>query len=246
LSTLQNDIKNLFDNINNGTLFLDNELLIKRYTSEAVKLYRLIETDIGRSLSDIASNIEGKDLIPDLQGVLKTLIPCEREVRTIKGMWYLARMQPYRTLDNVIAGVVLNFTNVTEFKLASIKLGIAEKARVLAEGIVNTVAEPLIVLNNKLQVVSASHKFYQYFQVAPDDTVGKKIYDLGNGQWDIPVLRKLLDNILPKKQVIKGYVVDHTFPEIGLRRMVLNARRIVTADGDTDLILLAMVEIISL
>ena len=178
--------------------------------------------------------------------MLDTLIPREREVRTIDGAWYLARMQPYRTLDNVIAGVVLTCTNVTDFKLVGIKLAVAEEARILAEGIVNTVAEPLIVLDSSLQVVSASRTFYAHFRVKADETVGRKIFALGNGQWDIPALRQLLENILPREQVMDGYVVEHDFPSLGPRRMVLNARRIATTAGNTELILLAMVEIVSL
>ena len=244
LMDVQNDVKNLFDSTNTGTLFLDHQLTIRRYTPEAVKVYRLIASDVGRPLGDITSNIEGEDLLAALQSVLDTLIPQEREVRTSDGAWYLARMRPYRTMDNIIAGVVLTFTNVTDFKLASIKLDAEEKARVLlAEGIVNTVSEPLIVLDSALQVVSASRSFYQHFEVKPEDTVGRKIYDLGNGQWNIPTLRQLLEDLLPQKQVLDGYVVEHDFPGLGLRRMVLNARRIVTARGDTEMILLAMVAI---
>ena len=178
--------------------------------------------------------------------MLDTLVPQEREVRTFDGAWYLARIQPYRTVDNVIAGVLMTFTNVTDFKLTSIKLGLAEKARILAEGIVDTVSEPLIVLDSDLKVVSASHSFYAHFRVKADETVGRRLYDLGNGQWDIAALRQLLENVLPSAQTIEGYVVEHDFPGLGPRRMVLNARRIVTVTGQTELILLAMVGIVSL
>jgi two-component system CheB/CheR fusion protein len=119
LSGVQNDMKNLLDNINTGTIFLDHQLVIRRYTREAAKLYRLVATDVGRPLIDIKSTIEGSDLQVELQQVLDTLIPREREVRTQDGAWYLARVQPYRTLDNVIEGVVLSFTEVTAFKMAS-------------------------------------------------------------------------------------------------------------------------------
>ncbi len=240
LSDVQNDMKNLLDSINTGTLFLDRQLLIRRYTPMAVKAYRLTASDISRPLADIKSNIEGDDLLADLQTVLDTLIPIEREVRAVDGAWYLARMQPYRTLDNVIAGVVLTFTSVTDFKLASEAV---QLARDLAEGIVDTVSEPLIVLDSALQVVSAGNSFYRHFRVTPEDTVGRKVYDLGNGQWNIPALRQLLEDLLPQKQVLEGYVVEHDFPGLGPRRMVLNARRIVTAKGRTELILLAMVAI---
>jgi len=259
LTSIQNDMKNLLDSIGTGTLFLDHQLVIRRYTPAAVKIYRLIASDVGRPLSDITSNLDGANptnvLQTDLQSVLDSLIPIEREVRTTDGAWYLARIQPYRTLDNVIEGVVLTFTPVTEFKLASEAAQRAtaelaatlqastQLARELAEGIVDTVSEPLLVLDGALQVISASRSFYQHFGVAPDETVGRKVYGLGNGQWDIPALRELLENILPQNQVMDGYVVEHDFPGLGPRRMVLNARRIVTALGNTELILLAMVAI---
>ena len=243
LSDMRNDMKNLLDSINTGTLFLDHQLGIRRYTPEAAKIYRLIDTDVGRPLSDITSNIEGENLLAELRSVLDTLVPRERDVRTIDGAWYLARMQPYRTLDDVIAGVVLTFTVVTEFKLATVKLAAQELRTVLAEGIVNTVTEPLLVLDHSLQVVSAGRSFYEHFQVRPEETVGRKIYALGNGQWNIPALRQLLEEVLPRKQALDGYVVEHVFPILGARRMVLNARRIVTSAGSTELILLAMVAI---
>ncbi len=177
-------------------------------------------------------------------------------MRTSDGAWYLARMQPYRTLDHVIEGVVLTFTPVTEFKrvseaaqraateLATVLQASTQLARELAEGIVNTVVEPLLVLDGRLQVISASRSFYQHFQVVAGQTVGRKIYELGNGQWDIPALRELLENILPQNQALDGYVVEHNFPGLGPRRMVLNARRMVTAPGKTELILLAIEEIV--
>ena len=116
LSGVQNDMKNLLDNINTGTLFLDHQLTIRRYTREALKIYPLISSDIGRPLADIQSNFDSQSLLAETQTVLDTLIPKEREVRTADGKWYLARIQPYRTLENVIEGVVLTFTEVTDFK----------------------------------------------------------------------------------------------------------------------------------
>jgi two-component system CheB/CheR fusion protein len=258
LSDMQNDMKNLLDSISTGTLFLDHQLAIRRYTPAAVKVYPLIASDVGRALANIKSNLAGADLMAELQTVHDTLIPIEREVRTVDGAWYLARMQPYRTLDNVIAGVVLTFTPVTDFKLASeaaqratnelaaAQMAVTQLAREMAEGIVDTVVEPLIVLDGKLQVVSASRSFYQHFKVTAQETVGRRIYELGNGQWNIPALRQLLEDLLPRKQVIEGYMVEADFPGLGSRRMVLNARRIVTVLGNTELILLAMVAIESM
>ena len=214
LTGVQNDLKNLMDSINTGALFLDHRLVLRRYTPAAVKVYRLIATDVGRPLSDIKSNLGDTDLQADLQAVLDTLIPIEREVRSTDGGWYLARIQPYRTLDNVIEGVVLTLTSLTEFKLATeearrataelaaTQLAATQLARELAENIVDTIVEPLLVLDSALQVVLASRSFYRHFEVTQAQTVGYKIYDLGNGQWAIPALRELLEAILPRDQVI--------------------------------------------
>ena len=240
LAGMQNDMKNLLDNVNVGTIFLDEHLSIRRFTRDAARVYRLVATDLGRSLSDIKSDIESEYLLSNAQTVLDTLVPWEREVRTTSGAWYLARIQPYRTLDNVIDGVVLTFTDISQRVEAE---SAKRNALALAGNIVDTVREPLIVLDAALQVVSASRSFYQAFQAAPESTVGRPFYELGNRQWDIPALRELLENILPRDQSFEGYVVEHDFPGIGHHKMLLNARRIVGQTGDTQLILLAMEEV---
>jgi two-component system CheB/CheR fusion protein len=176
--------------------------------------------------------------------VLATLIPCEREVQSKDGAWYLARMQPYRTLDHTIDGLVISLTDIdTLHKAEAEKLNALQLLHVLSQGIVDTVIEPLIIMDADLQVISASRAFFQHFKVTPEETVGHKIYTLGNGQWDIPALRDLLEDILPKRQTMEGFEMEHKFPELGMRHMVLNARRIKTELGDTELILLAMVTI---
>lgn len=237
LAGMQNDMKNLLDNITTGTVFLDEHLLIRRFTREAARVYRLVATDVGRPLADIKSDLTGEDLLAEARTVLDTLTPCEREVRTSGGDWYLARLQPYRTLENVIEGVVLTFTDISQRVAAE---GAVREARLLAEGIVDTVREPLLVLDGDLRVVTASSSFYRDFHVAPEDTVGRPIYELGNRQWDIPALRELLENILPQDRGFDGYAVEHDFPAIGRRRMLLNARRIAGQANGRDLILLAI------
>ncbi len=98
--------------------------------------------------------------------------------------------------------------------------------RVLAQAIVDTVREPLLVLDKHLRVVAASRSFYQTFKVSRDDTQGKLLYALGDGQWDIPALRLLLEKIVPEQGVMEAYEVEHEFPGIGRRTMVLNARQV--------------------
>lgn len=112
-----------------------------------------------------------------------------------------------------------------------------------AEALVDTVREPLVVLDGGLRVHSANHSFYQVFKVKPEETLGKFIYDLGNRQWDISKLRELLEEILPQNTRFEGFEVEHDFESIGKKVMLLNARRIKRKSGGTELILLAIEDI---
>src|SRR5450759_2632451 len=112
-----------------------------------------------------------------------------------------------------------------------------------AESIINTVREPLIVLDQDLRVVTVSRSFYEVFKVKPEETVGQLIYDLGNKQWDIPKLRELLETILPQKTTFDNYVVEHDFATIGRHIMLLNARQIQRVLGKERVILLAIEDI---
>jgi two-component system CheB/CheR fusion protein len=237
LTGMQNDMKNLLDNISVGTLFLDQHLVIRRFTREATRVYRLVTSDVGRPLGDIKSDLVGEDLVAQAQAVLDSLVPCEREVQTGGGAWYLARIQPYRTLDNVIEGVVLTFTDISKRVEADAAV---RSARDLAEGVIDTVREPLVVLDGRLRVVSASRSFYRFFQLTREQAVGRHLYELGDHDWDIPALRELLETILPRDRVVEDYVVDHQFKGIGHRRVVLNVRRVVGRSADSELILLAL------
>ena len=237
LAGMQNDMKNLLDNINIGTVFLNDTLSIKRFTRDAVRVYRLVSSDVGRPLADIKSNIEGDDLLTDAQSVLDTLVPREREVCTVSGAWFLARIQPYRTLDNVIDGVVLTFTDVTKRIQAETAIHDTQK---LAESIVDTVREPLIVLDSTFKVISASRSFYRSFCVTKEETVGRQFFELGSRQWDIPKLKELLETLLPQNQTFENYEVELDFPSIGKRKMQLNARRIAGKADEMQLILLAI------
>ena len=118
-----------------------------------------------------------------------------------------------------------------------------EKAQKYAESIVETIREPLLVLTADLKVISANQSFYQTFKVTPELTEGRYIYSVGNHQWDIPALRKLLEEIVPKNTCFNEFEVDHKFPAIGRKTMLLNARRIYRQGRGTDMILLAFEDI---
>jgi chemotaxis protein methyltransferase CheR len=113
----------------------------------------------------------------------------------------------------------------------------------LAQGIVDTVREPVLVLDKDLRVIAASRSFYSAFKVSPEDTKGRLLYTLGDGQWDIPKLRVLLEKIIPEKGVMEGYEVEHEFPGLGLRTMWLNARQVFYEGGANTTILLGMEDV---
>jgi two-component system CheB/CheR fusion protein len=138
-----------------------------------------------------------------------------------------------------IYGVSAIMHDITEQK----KLKQVQAVNEYSESIINTVREPLIVLDQDLRVVVVSRSFYEFFKVKPQDTVGKLIYDLGNKQWDIPKLRELLETILPQKTSFDNYEVEHDFATIGKRIMLLNARQIQRVLGKERIILLAIEDI---
>jgi two-component system CheB/CheR fusion protein len=237
---IQNDMKNLLENVNVGTIFLDNHLAIKRFTRDATKVFRFAASDTGRPLADIRSLIPDVDLIPDAVAVLDSLIPREKQVRTTGNEWYLVRIMPYRTLENVIEGVVMTFSDITALKVVEAE---SQLTRDYAQSIIDTVREPLVVLNGTFEVISASRAFYQTFGVTPEETQGQVLYALGDRQWDIPRLHELLETVLPEKTSFENFEVEHDFPGIGHRTMLLNARRIPGEAGKTQLILLAIEDV---
>jgi two-component sensor histidine kinase/PAS domain-containing protein len=112
----------------------------------------------------------------------------------------------------------------------------------LAEAMVATITQPLLVLNHALYVELANPAFLEQFEVSPEQTVGHQLYELGNGQWDMPELRRLLEEVLSRQQAVKNYRVEHTFEQIGRRIMLLNANPIVRGDA-LDRILLAISDV---
>jgi two-component system CheB/CheR fusion protein len=240
LAQVNNDMMNLQTSTRIATIFLDRVLRIKGYTPDSTDVINLIQSDVGRPLKDISWKIDYLDLMQDAEAVLRTLTMKEQIVQHQEGGWYLVRTMPYRTSSNVIDGVTITFVDITEQKRLQAAL---ENALQFSQGIVDTMREPLIVLDAGLRVISANNAFYEMFQTDPRDTENTLIYDLGSHQWDIPALRKALEEILPQNSQFKDFLVEHDFPAIGRRKMLLNGRRIVREGVKTQTILLAIDDI---
>ena len=240
LSQSNSDMKNLISSTKIATIFLDNNLNIKRFTPEMTSIINLIQTDVGRPVSDIVQKLKYTNLISDVREVLDTLVYKEIQVQTTAESWFNMRIFPYRTIENVIDGVVITFSEITKNKLIEESLIEANKFTL---SVITSVKEPMIVLDGELRVISANRSFYKTFMVNPQETENKFIFELGNCQWDIPALRDLLEKILPKNNVFDDFLVEHEFQFIGHKKMLLNARSILGESCEPQLILLAIEDI---
>jgi two-component system, chemotaxis family, CheB/CheR fusion protein len=234
------DLINLMNNIEVATIFLDEELRVQRFTPQARGIAHLIDADIGRPLADLATLLDYPGLLSDAAGVIETLHASETQAAASDGSWYLVRIRPYRTARNTVEGVVITFVDITDTKQSE-RL---QAARVMAESIVDAVREPFLVLDSDLRVVRANHAYYRAFRVEPAQTEGRLIGDLGSQQWIIPALRERLEKALQEGAGFDDFEIEGEFPELGRRRLRLNARPVSPKNGTpADLVLLGIQEL---
>jgi two-component system CheB/CheR fusion protein len=195
---------------------------------------------MGRPITDIVSELVYPDLPDDAREVQRTLVFSTKVVTTRDGRWFSVQIMPYRTLDNRIEGVVITFVDITTYKKINCEL---TEARTYAEAIIATVREPLLVLDSTAKIMSANQSFLRIFLVAKEEVEGRDLYTLGNGQWDIPNLRKLIETILPEHSSFENFRVEYDFPVIGHRVLLLNARQIVFEGSNRALVLLAFEDV---
>lgn len=201
-------------------------------------------------MKHVASSLKYDGLMEDAERVLKTLIPVDKEIQAENATRYAMRILPYRTVSNVIDGIVITFTDVTRIKRAAEEVDDArerelkesERSRELAEAIVGTVRHPLVVLDEDLRVRFANSAFYKSFGASSKKTDGALLYELGEGEWNIPALRDLLERILPQEATVESFRVDHQFKS-GKRSMLLNARTLKQGVSRDARILLAIEEV---
>ena len=229
------DLDNILVSTNIATLFVDREFRIIRSTPALARLMNVRPGDSGRPLGDITWRFEDPDFLDDAKGVLESLAPSQKEVRAQDGHRYQRRIVPYRTREDRIEGVLVTFENIEDKRRAEEAV---QAARAYAEGIVATIREPLVILDQGACVVSANPAFYARFHLEPRKTVGSSLFDLGGGRWDVPGLRDLIEHVLPKEREIRDYELTHALDDSGPRKWLVNGRRL--PDGDTARMLLAI------
>ncbi len=253
LSRANNDLNNLFSSGHLPILLLGRDLRIRRFTPVAGRVLNILPTDIGRPLGDLAFNIHIPDLDALIQKTIETGSASEREVQDRAGHWYSLRIQPYKTAEDRIDGAVLVFVDIHSLKdverltrvLEALRQAeaAARVAQQYAESIVETVREPLLVLDGTLRVKTANRSFYRTFQVSPGETRGHLLYELGDHQWDIPALRESLEQILFQNAEFRDLEIECEFPHLGKKTMLLDARRLDGSETSGVLILLAIEDI---
>jgi two-component system, chemotaxis family, CheB/CheR fusion protein len=240
LGQTNDDLMNLLGSVSIPIIMLGSDLRIRRFTPTAGKVMNFIPADVGRPISDIRPTLNVPDLEELILEAIETLSVKEREVRDWSGHWYFLRIRPYKTTENKIDGAVMTLVDTDAIKNSMEQVKEAREARNYAEAIVQTVRGPLVILDKDLRVKKANKSFYDAFKVSPEETENSLIYNLGNGQWNIPRLRELLQDILASETSFENFEVDHEFQDIGRKKMMLNARKIYSEDNQTKTILLAI------
>ncbi len=229
-SKVNRDLTNLLESISIPLVMVGRDLRIRRFTRAIEPMLNLIASDVGRSLTDLQPQME----LPDLRRLLLDAMEGgnrqPRDLRDAHGRWYSLRILPSVGPDGKTDGAVLMLIDVDA----------AKRGLDFAEAIVETVREPLVILNQNLQVLKANKAFYETFQAAREETEESLIYDLGNGQWNIPKLRELLENIIPEHSTFRDFEVTHDFEHVGRKVMLLNASEIFNPNAQARTILLAI------
>jgi two-component system, chemotaxis family, CheB/CheR fusion protein len=240
LAITGNDLSNILNAATIPIAIVGMDLQLRRFTPAAAQVLGLVPGDIGLAISDLHHTLRLPDLGKIVEQTVRTLSIHQRRVQDRDGRWHSLFVRPYRTTDDRIDGAVIALFDIDDAIRAVEQ---AEAARAVADGIVETVQHPLLVLDPDLRVVRANAAFYNAFEIRPDDTLERTIDDLGQGQWGFPELRRLLEQALLRDAPFRDFEVIHEFPRIGRRIMRLNARRIVRPDAAGYTLLLAIEDV---
>ena len=236
LSLSNNDLSNVIANVNIPILILGSDLRIRRMNPSAETLLNLIPADMGRPITDLRSTLDFPGLEALVSDSIQSVAVREQEVQDRQGRWHSLRVRPYKTSDNRIEGAVITLVDISKVKAEAIG------ARSYAEAIVETVRESVLVLDAELKVKAANRAFYETFWSSPANTLDRPLQELGNGQWNVPRLLEMLREMLPQHEEVREFKVEHDFPGIGRRAMLLNAFQMKQSGDEPRLTLLAITD----
>lgn len=245
VETARNKYTELYDFAPIGYLTLDNGGVICEINLACAQILGVGRKSlINKPFGTLIADAEGRSIFSEhLERVVRShgIHKCEIKLSQNNGEVIYAQFQSSALDTNENKSRILSsFVDITVAKQLETEI---QHAREYAENIVETIREPLVVLDSTLQILTANHCFYSTFKVTPEETVGHFIYDVGNRQWDIPQLRVLIEEILPRNTAITDYEVEHDFPGIGHKTILFTARQIFRKEVGSRIILLAMEDI---
>ena len=244
--------QDIVDTVREPLLMLDTTLRVRSANRAFYQTFRVSPKEtVNRLIYELGN---GQWDIPDLRRLLEDVVPKSsvfNDFELVHSFPAIGRRVMVLNARKLKAGnhgelLVLAMEDVTERRRAEAEVAKAaaelKDIEAFSQNIVDTVREPLLMLDTTLRVHSANRAFYQTFHVSLEETENRLIYELGNGQWDIPALRTLLEDIVPKNSVFNDFELKHTFPVIGRRVMLLNARKLM-AGNHGELLVLAMEDV---
>ena len=211
LSLLNNDMKNLLDNTEMGTIFLDNSLNILRFTPQVTKLFNIIPTDIGRSITHIVSNFEYPSIEIVIMEVIERLSGKELEIKTKKGDWYNMRIMPYRTTDNFINGAVLTFNKITPLKSMEFKLSTLVD---YTQATIEKLTDACILIDKEKTILAVNHKFLNLFRLRDSEVIEHSFLEIVHNLWGTDKFDELLFN---KNLISTEVLIQHNFKGLGMK-----------------------------
>jgi len=243
LAQANDDMKNLLDSAGIATVFLGNDLRIKRFTPKITGVINLIPSDAGRPITHIVTNLRYDGLEHDILEVLRTLAPHEAEVQTHDGQWFLMKVAPYRTFDNFIDGVVIVFTSITVIKRLEQQLQVST---LYADEAINAFPDPFLVLDTELRLLSANRAFYRMMRLTPQQADGQSLMGLGGGEKDFRGIEELLQRVARGQDRVTDHAAEFDVPFVGRRTMKFTSRHLTGKDTQTQLVLLTMEDVTDL
>ena len=236
LSRVNSDLVNLLGCVEIAIVIVGADLSIRRFTPMAEKVLNLIPTDIGRPISQIKPNIECPGLEKMITRVIDTVTIQDLNVRDGDGNWYSLRIRPYKNVENKIDGAVLAL-----FDIASRRNGLElRQARDTNRVLLETLRQPVLLLDGHLRVQAANRSFLRHFQQNHEGLLHHGIFDAAGGVWDTLSMRSLLQDLLPRRGHVEDFTLEQVFPGLGRRRLSINASQVEGFEPSASLVILAL------
>jgi two-component system, chemotaxis family, CheB/CheR fusion protein len=241
LTALNNDLTNLLKSVNIPIVMVDRGLRIRRFTPVAQRTLKLIPADVGRSITDLRADVEVPQLESLISEVMDTLTTREVQAQDRKGHWYNLQIRPYETADNKITGAVIILFDINAAKLES------DEGKMMADyaaAFIGTVRSSVVVLDNDLRVKTATAYFYDTFQLLPRETEGFPIFAIGNGQWNFPEFRALLEGNLTRQPRVADFECEHQFEGVGRKKIRINVQHVEAVNPENALTIISIEDVV--